>query len=348
MFMEKLTNAGVAFALLGLGMLVGCSDDSSSIASTLSETNTGKPIAQLDTADFEKQFSDGKNSCAEDLLAKKASEDISFDEEDVEYEYDTLTTLEGSKIIGWGRAMCGSFDDIYLYADVKGRIVDPNGKPLANAKVYSETSCKFYSEDCQWVTTDGDGYFQMQRVNFLTYEEGVPRYADDSKMERMREEGSKMEHIPVFNDLSTRVVSEDKKFGTNISLRFAEASFVKEDGRVILDMGDVSLEPTYSVDVPLDSLYFEFSFKNGDEWDFVETPVEKALETNVYLLIEDLDCYEKNRCYNWAFNTKITLEDAERGYVTIDGLTENTYELSLYCDGDCIGDIYPDTLIVDR
>ena len=90
MFMEKLTNAGVAFALLGLGMLVGCSDDSSSIASTLSETNTGKPIALLDTADFEKQFSDGKNSCAEEVLAKEASEDIATNEE---YQFDTVYAL---------------------------------------------------------------------------------------------------------------------------------------------------------------------------------------------------------------------------------------------------------------
>ena len=110
MFMEKLTNAGVAFALLGLGMLVGCSDDSSSIASTLSETNTGKPIALLDTADFEKQFSDGKNSCAEEVLAKEASEDIATNEE---YQFDTVTTLEGSKILGWGRAMVGQCQGLY-------------------------------------------------------------------------------------------------------------------------------------------------------------------------------------------------------------------------------------------
>ena len=343
MFMEKLTNAGVAFALLGLGMLVGCSDDSSSIASTLSETNTGKPVALLDTADFEKQFSDGKNSCEEEVLAKEASEDIATNEE---YQFDTVTTLEGSKILGWGRAMCGSYDDIYLYADVKGRVVDPDGKPLANAKVYTERSCYFNDEDCQWITTDDDGYFQMQRVNFLTYMEIYPQYADKAQKERAIEEGRETEHYPYFNDMATRVISEDKKFGTNINLRFAKASFVKEDGRIIVDVGNVSLEKAYSVDVPLNSLYFESYVEYDDgEWDFVEVPVEKALEEDVYLLVENQDCYEINHCYKWALNTKLTLEDVERGYITIDGLPEDTYDLSLYTT-EGIGEIRPDTLVV--
>ena len=343
MFIKRMTKMGLAFALLGTGMLIGCGDDNSSVASTLSETNTGKPVAMLDTADFEKQFSDGKDPCSVDALAKKNSDD---NEEDVEYQFDTVTTLEGSKITGWGRAMCGSYDDIYLFANVKGRVVDPDGKPLANAKVYTERSCVFYDEDCQWFTTDDDGYFQMQRVNFLTYMEIYPQYADKAQKERAIEEGRGTEHYPYFNDMATRVISENKKFGTNINLRFAKASFVKEDDRMIVDVGNVSLEKAYSVDVPLNSLYFESSVQYDDgEWDFVEVPVEKALEEDVYLLVEDKDCYEINHCYSWAFNTKLTLEDVERGYITIDGLPEDTYDLSLYTTVG-IGEIRPDTLVV--
>ncbi|WP_297945712.1 carboxypeptidase-like regulatory domain-containing protein [uncultured Fibrobacter sp.] len=348
MFINKLTKTGLAFALLGLGMFVGCSDDNASSASTLSETNTGNPsVASLDTADFEKKFSDGKNSCVIETLAKKTSKDTVDDEEEIEYKVDTLTTLEGSQVIEWGRITCGAHKDIYLYADVKGRVVDPSGKPLANAKVYTEESCPSYSDDCRWFTTDGDGYFYMESVNFLTYEEGIPVYADSSKAARAEDGAARMEHIPVFNNLPTRVISENKKFGTNESLRFDEASMIKVDGRNILDVGNVSLEPAYSVNVPLDSIHFRDIEEHDGDWDVVDAPVEKALEKGVYLSIHSMDCYNVNKCYTWTPDIKISLEDVERGYITVDALPENTYDLMLYCN-DCVAEIYPGTLVVER
>ena len=67
MFINKSAKKCFAVALLGLGMFYGCGNDESSVASTFSETDTGKPIAQLDTSLFEKTFSDGKNPCSEDI-----------------------------------------------------------------------------------------------------------------------------------------------------------------------------------------------------------------------------------------------------------------------------------------
>ncbi|MBQ3715781.1 MAG: carboxypeptidase regulatory-like domain-containing protein [Fibrobacter sp.] len=347
MFINKLTKTGLAFALLGLGMFVGCSDEGSSTASTLSETNTGNPsVASLDTADFEKKFGDGKSSCVIEALAKKTSK-VEDDEEEIEYKVDTLTTLEGSQVIGWGQLACGADNNIYLYADVKGRVVDPSGKPLANAKVYTETSCSPYVDDCQWFTTDDDGYFYMESVNFLTYEEGFPIYADSTKAARTKDGEAKMEHIPVFKNSPARIISDDKKFGTNESLRFDEASMIKVDGRNILDVGNVTLEPAFSVNVPLDSIYFRVIEEHNDDWDVVDAPVEKALERGVYLSIHSMDCYNVNKCYTWTPDIKISLEDVERGYITVDALPENTYDLMLYCK-DCVADIYPDTLVVER
>lgn len=337
MFMEKLTNAGVAFALLGLGMLVGCSDDSSSIASTLSETDTGKPIAQLDTSLFEKTFSDGKNPCSEDIetdtihvLAKSASE--------YEEPYSVMT-LEGSWVESFSRPMCGSFDDIYLYADVKGRALDAAGKPLANALVYTEKNCMPYDSKCQAVTTDAGGYFYLERVNFLSYLEMQIDPVGSNKKAGERE----WEHVPFYNEIPIRIISEDKKYGVNENVDFAKAHMIESDAGVIVDVGDIKLLPAYFVDVPLDSLYFE-DYVDGE---FVEIPAEEALKNEVFLNIRNVECYYLNYCFNWAPNPRITMEDVERGYITVDGLPEGTYEVLLYwLDG--VAEVYPDSIRVDR
>ena len=57
MFTDKMSKMSLAAALLGLGMLTACSDDDGSMASSFSETNSGTPIAALDTSLFEKTFS---------------------------------------------------------------------------------------------------------------------------------------------------------------------------------------------------------------------------------------------------------------------------------------------------
>lgn len=337
MFINKLTKTGLAFALLGLGMFVGCSDEGSSTASTLSETNSGMPIAQLDTSLFEKTFSDGKNSCSIEVdsdsiyaLAKRRSEDD---------EPGSKKTLEGTWVDGYGRAECGSFDDIYLYADVKGRALDAAGKPLANALVYTEKNCMPYDSKCQAVTTDAGGYFYLERVNFLSYLEMQIDPVGSNKKAGERE----WEHVPFYNEIPIRIISEDKKYGVNENTDFAKAHMIESDAGVIVDVGDIKLLPAYFVDVPLDSLYFE-DYVDGE---FVEIPAEEALKNEVFLNIRNVECYYLNYCFNWAPNPRITMEDVERGYITVDGLPEGTYEVLLYwLDG--VAEVYPDSIRVDR
>lgn len=337
MFIEKLTKTGLAVALLGMGIFTGCSDDNSSMASTLSETNSGTPIAQLDTSLFEKTFSDGKNSCSIEVdsdsiyaLAKRRSEDD---------EPGSKKTLEGTWVDGYGRAECGSFDDIYLYADVKGRALDPTGKPLANAFVYTEQNCGPYDSNCQAVTTDAGGYFYLERVNFLSYLEMnvVPAGSYKNVGE------GKLEHVPFYNDIPLRVISEDKKYGVNENTYFANARMIESDHGVIVDVGDIKSLPAYSVDIRLDSLYFE----DNVDGEFVEISAEEALKNEVFLHINSVECYYLNHCFNWAPNPRVTMEDVKRGYITVDGLPEGTYGLDLYwLDG--FAEIYPDSIRVDR
>ena len=337
MIANKIIKMAAVSIMLGRGMLTACSDDNGSTASSFSETNSGKPVAVLDTSLFEKTFSDGKNSCSEDIetdtihvLAKSASE--------YEEPYSVMT-LEGTWVDGYGRAMCGSFDDIYLYADVKGRALDAAGKPLANALVYTEKNCMPYDSKCQAVTTDAGGYFYLERVNFLSYlEMQVVPVGSNKKVGE-----AEWEHVPSYNDIPLRIISEDKKYGVNENTDFAKAHMIESDAGVIIDVGDIKLLPAYSVDVPLDSLYFE-DYVDGE---FVEIPAEEALKNEVFLNIRDVECYYLNYGFNWAPNPRVTMEDVERGYITVDGLPEGTYEVLLYwLDG--IAEVYPDTIRVDR
>ena len=45
MITDKISKLGVAFAMLGLGLLAACGE--SNVASSYSETQTGKPVVQL-------------------------------------------------------------------------------------------------------------------------------------------------------------------------------------------------------------------------------------------------------------------------------------------------------------
>ena len=45
MITDKITKMGVALAMLGLGLLAACGEDN--VASSYSETQTGKPVVQL-------------------------------------------------------------------------------------------------------------------------------------------------------------------------------------------------------------------------------------------------------------------------------------------------------------
>ena len=142
MIIKKMTKVGLAFALLGLGMFVGCSDDNSSVASTLSETNTGKSIAELDTSLLASSFDEGSDC------------------------------LESSKILAKRMPMmdfeisCETRDILRYYIDTRVRVVDSKGQPMVGAKVYF-TDC-LIGEDCEEIT-DEKGYVYADSVMFLKH-----------------------------------------------------------------------------------------------------------------------------------------------------------------------------------
>ena len=80
MITSKITKLGLAVAVLGLGILAACSDDN--VASSFSETNTGKPVeqlgllAELDTSLVRKYVNEGELGCG--TLAKSAAEEDSI------------------------------------------------------------------------------------------------------------------------------------------------------------------------------------------------------------------------------------------------------------------------------
>lgn len=261
MFTGNKSMTCIAAMAFGFCFFAACGDNDTSTASTFSETDTGKPIAQLDTSMFEIER-DSTDHCfvsviidfsktekAVVALAKTAAEDIAFDSTQtfVPEDLDTMRTLEGDLIPEeYSRMACGGHDDIKLYAKVRGRVLDPSGKPSVNALVYAGKYyyCPEENEECQrgriMVWTDDEGYFYIERFNFLTYEEG-DFYESDSL---------KRGHIPAFNDIPMFIVSEDEKYAFNEMTHFRGARMVESDSGVIVDVGDIVLQPADSVEFP--------------------------------------------------------------------------------------------------
>ena len=199
MFIKKLTKTGLAFAVLGIGMFVGCGGDNGSTASTSSETNSGIPIADLDTSLVRWNVVDG-DPCS-DLL----------DEAHV--------LAKKTYASGLGRSMCGAYVDIYMYMNARVRVVDAAGNPVVGADVY-EGRCAYGDEGCHY-TTDRDGYIYLDSVNYLTYLE---------KYEGALEElGSNKAYESRYEELQLRVISADSSLGANVFSYFARARVVMID-----------------------------------------------------------------------------------------------------------------------
>ena len=192
MFIKKLTRMSLAFAVLGIGMLVGCGGDNGSTASTSSETSSGTPIADVDTSLVRWNVVDG-DPCS-DLL----------DEAHV--------LAKKTYASGLGRSMCGAYVDIYMYMNARVRVVDAAGNPVVGADVY-EGRCAYGDEGCHY-TTDRDGYIYLDSVNYLTYLE---------KYEGALEElGPNKAYESRYEELQLRVISADSSLGANVFSYFAK------------------------------------------------------------------------------------------------------------------------------
>lgn len=295
MITDKISKLGVALAMLGLGLLDACSDNN--VASSYSETQTGKPviypgmpIAELDTAYIRKVVDEGNGGCG--TLAKSAG----YAEPNIVADADSIVE---KKPVGYARITCKAYDDIYLYMNARVQVVDSAGNPVQGATVY-EGACSYNNKACQY-TTDKDGYIYMDSVNFLTYLE-----TESKKVENR--------YYPSYKTLQLRVLSADSSLGTNIYSSFSKATVVEVNGEAVAELEKIVLEPVYTAKVYLDSLH--------------------RLSGNFGICLEMK--YGTSSLYDGEKRPRtfspcqiVTDEDNEKGYVIIYGMPEGTYEISL-------------------
>jgi hypothetical protein len=310
MFIEKLTKTGLAVALLGMGIFTGCSDDNSSMASTLSETNSGTPIAKVDTSLLRKDFYEGvpcgslleEDSPGASALARKSA-----------FAYDDDEFI--------ARPECGgTYRDILLYINSRVRVVDSDGNPMVGAKVYKDR-CAYDDMGCQYVT-DSDGYVYIDSVNFLTYWE---------KYEGALEEvGPEKAYARIYERLQLRAISADSNFGANVFSYFARAHVVMIDGEPVAELQKIVVEPVYSAKLYLDSIYLP----EEDEW-YHDRLNETIAEAGFGICVQVEDGilsrhYERDDLpYDFYPCQMVTEEDKKNGFVYVYGLPEGNYEFAI-------------------
>jgi len=315
MITNKVINMAAVLAIFGLGIFAACSDDN--VASSFSETNTGKPVeqlgplAELDTSLVRKYVNEGDMGCGS--LAKSAAEEDSV--------------VDTNDVFVFVRSMCGSHKDIYLYMDARAQVVDVKGNPVAGATVY-ERSCSYEDKSCQHVT-DKEGYFYMDSVNFLTY------------LENLSKKNPKYSYVPEFQTIQLRALSADTSLGANVFLSFASAKVVAIDGKLYAELKQIVLEPVYTAKVYLDSLFAvndettpesEKTFNDRWNWEMKKNIGEEGEGICVDLedgLDSPMEYDEKEGGYPMSFYPcqKVTEEDYKNGYVVLFGLPEGTYQL---------------------
>lgn len=316
MITSKITKLGLAVAVLGLGILAACSSGDN-VASSFSETNTGKPVeqlgplAELDTSLVRKFVNEGDMGCG--TLAKSAAEEDSI--------------VDTNDVFVFARRKCGSHKDIYLYMDARAQVVDVKGNPVAGATVYEE-HCSYEDKSCQHVT-DKEGYFYMDSVNFLTY------------LENLSKKNPKYSYVPKFQTIQLRALSADTSLGANVFLSFASAKVVAIDGKLYAELKQIVLEPVYTAKVYLDSLYAvidettpESDKPYIEEWNKEMKEYIGKDGEGICVDLDDglespMDYDEKEGGYPMSFYPcqKVTEEDYKNGYVVLFGLPEGTYQL---------------------
>ena len=275
----------------------------------------GEPIAKVDTSLLRKDVREGGgsgcgdfvpgDSLAEYGLAAKSAHALAkkfaneFDEDE-----------------SFDRSSCGgAYRDIHLYINSRIRVLDPEGNPMAGAKVY-EGSCTYDDESCQYVT-DADGYVYIDSVNFLSYWE---------KYEGALEElGEKKAFSHTYEELQLRAISADSNYGANIYTSYSKANFVEIDGEQIAELRPIALEPVYTTKLYLDSIHVlgsegaeEFIERNG-----FGICVNVKHASDIYVYAEEILPSHFYPCQ------MVTEEDKKNGYVMVYGLPENVYRISI-------------------
>ena len=300
MITNKITKLGVALAMIGSGLLAACSEND--VASSFSETQTGKPVVQLGRlADLDTSIVYQRIDVVDPCSAKNVVLDV--DEPNALAKASPIIDGDDNFI-----PACGKKEIVRLYINARVQVVDPQGKPVAGAKVYEGFSACDDGE-CLY-TTDKDGYIYIDSVAYLWYLQGSVRR---------------------FSSLQLRVLSADMNLGANVYSSFANASALKIDEVPFAELEKIVLEPVYSgklsLNPPFKILKFYEYMSEKMKWgERLEKDIEEKAELMVCVYSEGfMDGKRSDVPNNFAPCQKVTEEDYENGYMVIYGLPEGKY-----------------------
>ena len=300
MITDKIAKMGVALAMLGLGLLAACGENN--VASSYSETQTGRPVELLGRlADLDTSIVDQRIDVVDPCSAKTVALDI----DDAKVLAKTSPIIDGDDNFV---PACGEKETVRLYINTRVQVVDPQGKPVVGAKVY-EGSSACDDGACQY-TTDKDGYIYIDSVAYLWYLQGS---------------------VPRFSSLQLRVLSADMNLGANVYSSFANASALKIDEVPFAELEKIVLEPVYSgklsLKPPFKILKFYEYMSEKMKWgERLEKDIEDRSELKVCVYSEDFIAGKLPNVPNYyAPCQRVTEEDYENGYMVIYGLPEGKY-----------------------
>lgn len=305
MFVKKFTKMGLAFALLGLGMFVGCSGDNSTTAGVYTETNSGKPaeylcaLSQLDTSLVDRSHNGSVSVChtTKDIATIAPSLDSAV----IDSSFDSNDDIESYEICGMTVAQT------MLFINVRVRFVDSNGKPVVGATVYKD-ECRDDERDCRY-TTDEDGFLYLDSVHYASYFETYSGAEEVSSSEDT--------DLPKYKTVQFRVRSADTSLGVVARFNFANVDAVKIDEELFADLKEVVLGPLYSVKVNLDTV------RN------LPHPLTKMDEVKICALLvgDEAEFYDPYDFYSCQL---LTEEEVKSESVVIKGLVEGSYNFEVY------------------
>jgi len=233
-FINTTSKIGLGAAILGLGILSACGDKESGVASSYSETNTGTPIAQLDTAGIAKEVhergkcgdfgEDGLNTSSNGLTMSSLA---MFEDSSTTVQ----KTVSGREYVDIAFIDCGVNGYTTFHMPVRGQVVDKNGLPVANATVQS-SMCSLLGESCEY-KTDQSGFFYDKNIIFMTYEQVDVLYADNGEW------GS--DYIANYRYFYVGAESADKSLGGNIQGSFEDCEVIEIEGTKYVNLGKIVL-----------------------------------------------------------------------------------------------------------
>ena len=291
MVINKITKLGVAVVVLGLGLFAACSEDN--VASSYSETQTGKPIAEWAESYIPGQIKEDSpiGLCKSQAESAVEKDEVVVDTGDVKIS----STINCVTVLGFTMK-------------TRVQVVDGKGNPVEGARV-SRDYCSDGDSRCQYIAGK-DGYAYMGDQIYLTVG------------------GDKSDYSITYESFSIRVFSPDSSLGLYGEVDFSEATIVEVDGDTLVELKKIVVEPLYTVKVYLDSLHSEsdtVTLKRDDLCDdsWTKSMWEVLDGTSIDVYRTDVEDY-------WLYiypRYVITEESCKNGYVILYGLPEGTYKI---------------------